>query len=559
MRFSRTSKAIGVAAIAALALTACGGGGGGTSSSGSNASGNAEAIVSAFGGEPQKSLIPANTGEVFGGRVVELLFQGLLSYDASGKPVNELAESIDSSDQQTYTIKIKTGTKFTNGEDVTAKTFVDSWNFSALSTNALTNSSFFAPIEGYDDVSATTGEGDAAKPAPKAQTMSGLKVVDDSTFTVKLTAPNSDFKLGLGYSAFDPIPSAAIKDPKTYGEKPVGNGPYKMGPDGWQHDKSISLVKNPDYKGPREAKNGGITFKIYTDTAGAYADAQSDNGNLDVMDGVPGNNLTTYQNDFPDRNLNKSSASNASLNVPSYVPGFSGEEGTLRRQAISLAIDRAEICKVIFSGTRSPAQGFTVSTLPGFDANIAGSDVLKFDAAKAADLWAQADKIKPWDASKPLTIAYNTDGAGNKEWVDAVANQLKNNLKINAEGKPYPKFAAMLDDRQKQKLTGLVRAGWQSDYPSIYNTLSPLFSTGASSNYEKYSNPQVDQLLQDGLKAGSADESAKKWNEAEAILYKDLPNLPLWDTQQQAIWGTKVSGVDLDWRGAIIYNQIVKS
>ncbi|NYE95090.1 oligopeptide transport system substrate-binding protein [Psychromicrobium silvestre] len=555
MRFSRTSKAIGIAAIAALALTACGGGGG-TTSTGSSASGNPNAIITAYGNEPQKPLMPADTNEVFGGRIVDMLFQGLRSYDANGKPVNELAESIDTSDSQNYTIKIKTGTKFTNGEAITAKTFVDSWNFAALSTNLQSNGSFFQSIEGYADVSATTGSGDSAKPAPKAQTMSGLKVVDDSTFTVKLSQPESDFPLRLGYSAFYPIPSAAIKDPKTYGQKPVGNGPYKMGTDGWQHDKSVSLVKNSDYTGPREAKNGGITFTFYTDPGPAYTDVQG--GTLDVTDVIPSNALQTYTTDLPDHNLNKSYAGDSTLNIPVYLDAFKGEEGKLRRQAISMAIDREQITKVIFNGTRIPAKEFTAPVLDGFDANIAGSDVLKFDAAKAADLWAQADKIKPWDNSKPLTIAYNTDG-GNKEWVDAVANQLKTNLKINAEGKAYPKFATMLDDRISKKLTGLVRAGWQADYPSLYNFLGPVLATGASSNYEGYSNPEFDKLLQEGLGAKTVEDGAKKFNEAQAILFQDLPNLPLWNNAVQVGWSTNVSNVDTDWRGVILYYNIVKS
>ncbi|MFP3631888.1 ABC transporter substrate-binding protein, partial [Burkholderia sp. SIMBA_045] len=91
----------------------------------------------------------------------------------------------------------------------------------------------------------------------------GLKVVDDTTFTVELKQPESDWPLRLGYTAFMPVPSAALADPKSYGEKPVGNGPYKMAETGWQHNVQISLVPNPDYNGPRKAKNGGITFKIY--------------------------------------------------------------------------------------------------------------------------------------------------------------------------------------------------------------------------------------------------------------------------------------------------------
>ena len=133
MRFSRTSKALGMVAIAALALTGCGAGGG-TSNGADQAAGDPNKVITAYSNEPQNPLMPANTGEVYGGRVVELLFEGLTSYDPSGKSVNALAESIESPDGQNYTIKVKKGAKFTNGEEVTAKSFVDAWNFAALST-----------------------------------------------------------------------------------------------------------------------------------------------------------------------------------------------------------------------------------------------------------------------------------------------------------------------------------------------------------------------------------------------------------------------------------------
>ena len=156
---------------------------------------------------------------------------------------------------------------------------------------------------------------------PPPPRLSGLVLKDDSTITVKLAQPEADWPLRLGYSAFMPLPADAIKDPKAYGENPVGNGPYKMEKEGaWQHDSQIALVKNPDYKGAREAKNGGVTFKFYTDPAPAYTDIQANN--LDVTDVLPTNALKTYTMDFPENNLNKPYAGNSTLNIPGYLPEF---------------------------------------------------------------------------------------------------------------------------------------------------------------------------------------------------------------------------------------------
>jgi oligopeptide transport system substrate-binding protein len=558
MRFARTSKALGIVAIAALALTGCGAGGGSNDGAG-QATGDPNKIITAYSNEPQHPLLPANTNEVYGGRVVELLFEGLRTYDPDGKPVNALAESIETTDSQNWTIKVKQGQKFTNGEEITAKTFVDSWNFAANSENLQNNGFFFESIAGYEEVSAVTTETSAdgkttTTPAPTAETMSGLEAKDDSTITVKLTQPEADWSLRLGYSAFFPLPSAALADPTAFGENPVGNGPYKMAKEGaWVHDQSISLVKNADYSGPRESQNGGVTFKFYTDPGPAYTDLQSDN--LDVTDVLPSNALKTYISDFPDRNATKPVATNSTLNIPGYNPNFQGEAGKLRRQALSYAINREEICKVIFSGTRTPAKAYAPPVIDGFKEGLKGSETLTFDAAKAKDLWAQAEAIQPYDNSKPLQIASNTDG-GNKEWIDAVANGFKNNLGIQAEIQPFAKFAEVLDMRKSQSLPGLTRAGWQGDYPSLYNFLGPVWATGASSNYEKYSNPEFDKLLKEGLAAKTTEEANSKFNAAQEILFEDLPGLALWDQAKPIVWSNNVVKAETGWNGGIRYFDI---
>ncbi len=83
--------------------------------------------------------------------------------------------------------------------------------------------------------------------------MSGLKIVDDKTFTITLKNPESDFPLRLGYSAYFPTPDAAFgpdgKYTKEYGERPIGNGPYMLSKTGWERNKQIAMVPNPDYTG----------------------------------------------------------------------------------------------------------------------------------------------------------------------------------------------------------------------------------------------------------------------------------------------------------------------
>lgn len=540
MRYSHASKAVVLSAALALTLSACGGG----STDSAGGEGDGSYVVTANTTEPQNGLLPANTNEVGGGRVMDLLFTGLVSYDAKGKPVNELAESIETKDSQNYTIKIKSGQTFSDGSPVTAASFVDAWNFGAAAKNAQLNSYFFESIEGYDKVSAEKSKEDK---------MSGLKVVDDTTFTVKLSQPESDFPLRLGYTAFMPLPEAAFEDPKAFGEKPVGNGPYKLTE--WNHDVNLKMDVNENYDGPRKAANGGIDFKVYQSTDSAYQDLVS--GNLDVLDQIPPSQLASYQSDLGDRSVNSPYAGNATITIPGYLDHFKqDEEGNLRRAAISRAIDRQLIIDKVYQGGKVIAKDFTAPVLEGYDDKLPGSEVLSFDDAEAKKLWAEADKISKWDADKEFSVGYNVDGAGNKEFVEAVVNQLKNNLGIKATAQSFASFKELRTKVTAYTMTGAFRTGWQADYPSLYNFLGPLFGTGAGSNDGKYSSKEFDDALAKGLAATDPAEGAKIFNQSQEILFKDLPAIPLWYQAVQGGWSENVSNVEFGWNGVPLYNEI---
>ncbi|GAA0294696.1 oligopeptide transport system substrate-binding protein [Kineococcus aurantiacus] len=546
--FSRRNGLKGVLGIAALAtLAACGGndedqggsgGGGGTGGTGGD--------VVVNGGEPQNKLIPTNTNEVNGGRLLDSLWAGLVYYKADGTPENDIAESISSTDAQTYTIKIKSGTKFSDGTPVAAKNFVDAWNYGALGTNTQLSSYFFQPIEGFDAVQSDP---------PTAQTLSGLAVVDDTTFTVKLVQPQSDFPLRLGYSAFYPLPDNAYDDIEAYGENPVGNGPYKLKAEGaWQHNVRIDFVPNENYDGPRKAQNDSLAFVFYETYDAAYAALQS--GDLDVLDNIPPSALATFQDELGDRAVNQPSAVFQSFTIPQKLAHFEGEEGKLRRQAISYAIDRAAICKSVFSDTRTPAKDFTSPVIAGYSETVPGNEVLTADAAKAKQLWQQADAISPY--TDTFTIGYNADG-GHQEWVDAVTALLRQTLGIKAEGAPYPTFAALRTDVTDRTIKGAFRSGWQADYPGLFNFIGPLYATGADSNDGDYSNPEVDAKLSQAESTTDQDAANKILQEVQTILFADLPAIPLWYSNASGGYAESASNVEFGWNSVPLYYQVTKS
>ena len=131
--------------------------------------------------------------------------------------------------------------------------------------NGNPNSYFFEPIAGYADLQCGTdskGEADCEGKPAKAKEMTGLKVVDDHTFTIKTTDKVSNLPVRLGYTAFAPLPDSFFSDPKAYGEKPIGAGPFKLDS---KTDTEMVVSKFADYSGAYKPNVDKVTFRIYND------------------------------------------------------------------------------------------------------------------------------------------------------------------------------------------------------------------------------------------------------------------------------------------------------
>src|SRR5690242_1927589 len=106
MRGATHAKWAACAAAVALAATACGGG----DSDSGGGSGDSSATLSASWGDPQNPLEPANTNEVQGGKVLDMIFRSLKRYNPeTGKAEDMLADKIDTSDSQNFTVTVKNG------------------------------------------------------------------------------------------------------------------------------------------------------------------------------------------------------------------------------------------------------------------------------------------------------------------------------------------------------------------------------------------------------------------------------------------------------------------
>lgn len=509
---------------AALVLSAC-------SSADSSSDIN---YVSVNGTEPQTGLIPGDVNEGGGGRVMATLFSGLVYYDANGDVHNDMAESIELEGEKTYRVTLREGIKFSDGSPVTSASFVDAWNYAVA--NDQLNTTFFQPILGYEE---------------SVESLEGLKIVDDRTFTIELTQPESDFPQRLGYYGYAPLPESAFEDMDAFGENPVSNGPYKFV--SWSHNEELVVEANPEYTGPREPKNDGVRYVFYAQPDAAYSDVLA--GNLDVLDTIPSSAFATFEDELSGRTINKPSASYTELSIHMDTPGFQGEEGKLRRKALSLAINREEITETIFQGTRTPADDFTSSTLSGHSDSIPGNDVLKFNLEEAKKLWAEAEEIAPFEG--PLEISYSVD-RGHREWVDAVANQWSNALGVEAIGNPFPDFKAFRDTYRNDRMDGAYVTQWTADYPSIGNFLQPNYTSGVPSNDSAYENPEFDSLVIEANGASDATAAAQIYNRAQEKLLEDLPAIPLWYNNSVGVFSENVSGVDFDWKSFPVYYAIEK-
>jgi oligopeptide transport system substrate-binding protein len=142
--------------------------------------------------------------------------------------------------------------------------------------------------------------------------------------------------------------------------------------------------------------------------------------------------------------------------------------------------------------------------------------------------------------------------------VDAVCNGLKNTLSIQAQGRPYPTFSALRKDITARTIKGAFRSGWQADYPGLYDFIQPLYFTKASSNDGDYSNPQLDKLIDQAASAKTLNESNQLLNQAQTILFKDLPAIPLWYSNVTGGYSQNVSNVSIGWDSTPLYYSIFK-
>jgi ABC-type transport system substrate-binding protein len=492
-------------------------------------------------------LVPTAADDDPSIQVIRQIYRGLVTYNTeTGAAENDLAESISSTDNTNWTIKIKPGYKFTNGEAVNSDSFIRAWNYTAYGPNAQNNAYFMSRIDGIDDLAAgedPDGDGPQTAPDPKSKELSGLKKVDDLTFTVKLSAAFSGFPATIGYSGFFPVAEACLANLDACNEAPIGNGPYKI-EGSWQHDDQITLVRNDSWPGPGRGKADRLVFKIYGDVGPAYDAFIADD--LDVMSAVPPAKVKEAKSTLGERFYERPGDTFSFLGFPLYNDNFSDRR---IRQAFSMAIDRQAIIDAVFDGRFTAASGVVSPNFDGYRANIC--KYCKLDVTRAKSLLAAAGG---WKGGKLELWAIA--GAADDKWLQAVGDQIEANLGIEYELKVSLQLAAYRETANNRGFTGPFRAGWGPDYPIIETYLAPLYATDGSANSSVYSNARFDDLIRQGDAASTLREGITSYQQAEDIVVEDLPVIPLWFSTVTAVYGWGVNTFVYNSISGISYGEI---
>ncbi|QZY28133.1 peptide ABC transporter substrate-binding protein [Nocardioides coralli] len=533
MKVSMPMRATAVAAALVLGLAACGGG----SDEPEDTPGAAEPTGEPGGEyiaeitEPSFLAPTTNCYESECSAILDMINDPVVSTDfESGELVYDgLAESIEANEDNTvWTVTLKEGRTFHNGEPVDSEAFARAWNYSQNPKNAQATAGFLARIQG-------AGEG---------KEMSGLNVVDERTFEVTLNGPFSQFGQMMSYSpAFAPVAQECFDDFKACNEEPIGTGPYTM--DGaWQHDQQIAVAKWADYAGDQPATADKVTFQMFTTPTAAFRDFQ--NGGLDVIQLAPEVYLEA-KGQLGDEILEEPTATLTYLGFPLGTEPF---DEKLVRQAISLSIDRQLIVDQVLNGQAYPSTDIVTPPIPG--SRDDACDYCTYDPERAKELLDEAG----FNAEgQTLQFYFNAD-AGHDQWVEAAARQVQENLGFDykLQSTEWAQYLELLD---AQKFTGPFRLGWSLDYPSPENYLRPIVGTNGDSNYTGYSNQEVDDFIEQGDQAGSTEEAFEFYQQAGDIALEELPIIPMWSGGAAIAFSDEVGDVYFDvGEGEIAFKEI---
>jgi ABC-type transport system substrate-binding protein len=471
-------------------------------------------LVRLFADPP--TLDPHITTDNRSGAIVNEVFGGLVTIDPKIQITPDLAEGWDiSSDGRVYTFRLRQDARFHDGKPVTAEDV--RWSLER-SVDPLTESPVADQYLG--DIL-----GVPAKLNGKAQTIEGLRVIDDHTLELTIDAPKSYFLAKLTY------PTAFVLDRdnvegnrKGWFFQPNGTGPFKLSR--YDVGEVLVLARNENYHlGPpfldevEFILSGGDPMLMY------------ENDEIHLT-GVGLADLERLQD--PANPLGEELATAPPAFSVSYI-GLNVDQPPLDdpkvRQALNFAINKREIATTALADLVVPAKGIIPPGFPSYNPDLQGYE---YDPEKAKRLLSESRYGNDLNGLPRITLSIAGNfGASVGLDMEAMLRSWQETLGIEVEIQ-QTEWATFLQDLNRRRFQ-MFAVAWGADYPDPENFLDILFHGESSNNHMAYSNPQVDSLLERARVEPDQTSRYRQYNRIEQMILDDAPWIPLWHSTERKV------------------------
>jgi peptide/nickel transport system substrate-binding protein len=534
----RVFGAVAGTAAFALVLTGCAQGGGDGDDAGS---GSGTVIVGTT--DKVTFLDPAASYDNGSFAVMNQVYPFLLnSVQGTADVTPDIADTAEFTSPTEYTVVLKEGLTFANGNELTASDVKFSFDRQLAIADENGPSTLLGNLASVEAVDETT-------------VVFTLNNGDDQTFEQILSSPAAPIVDEEVFSADSVTPDDEIVD----GEAFAGQYTIKS----YDFNNLISFEANPDYQGNLgEAKSKNISLKYYTDASNLKLDVQE--GNIDVA------HRSLSATDIADLegndNVNVEIGPGGEIRYivfnfnPQPFGATTPEADPAKAQAVRAAvadlIDREEISEQVYKGTYLPLYSYVPDGLTGATTvlkDMYGDGEGGPDADKAAAALSDAGVATP----VVLNLQYNPDhyGESSGDEYALVKSQLEESglFTVNLQSTEWVTYSK---DRTADVYPA-YQLGWFPDYSDADNYLTPFFSTdNFLSNH--YDDPEVNEMIETQATETDADARTKLIEDIQAAVAEDLSTVPLLQGSQVAVTGTDVSGATLDGSFKFRYGSLVK-
>lgn len=507
--FWLAALAVGLSLVAA----GCGGdddeGAGGTETAAAGGGLASEQVITVNWGTEPPSLDPGLASDTTSAAILLNIMDPLILLDRENTPQPGMAESWETSaDGKTLTFHLRTDGKWTNGDPVTAQDFEWSWKRTVSPELAADYAYQF-----YGIVGAQEYNGCKKNCASLADKM-GVKAIDDQTLEVTLTTAQPWFIQQVAHTSFLAVhrPTVEKFDAKwTEAANIVTNGPFKL--EAWEHNASIDLVKNDEWRDADSITLTRVNGRVITDgttSVQAYEAGEVDvNGNLPVEE-IPQIKETEDYKQY--------------TSLGTYMYGFNVENipDVNQRRAMTLAINRQELIDNVFQEDQLPATGWTPKGMPGFDAINPASPWLPEtgDIEQAKELMSQAKNPK-----KKITLLLN-DSPGHREAAVVVQAAWKElGITTTIKVQEWAQFLEFIGP-PPDKSVDVLRYGWIGDYVDAINFLE-LWTCESGNNSTNWCNKEFDSLVEKARATADNDARYEIYAQLEEIMFGENGEVPI--------------------------------